>query len=240
MEDGMQGKSVGVGEAVSWIGCGWGIFTKNAGIWIVLGLITLVGIIVLSFIPFVGSLALSLIMPVISAGLLYGASQLEQGKTLEVGHLFEGFKQSDKTGSLIAIGGINLGASIVMMIIMFMMIGGSFMMGAALGGGSRGGAGAGIGFGLVMAVILVLLLQILVAMALFYAVPLIMFKGARVGEAIKASFGACVTNFIPLLVFALIFALIAIAASIPFFLGWIVLLPMSYGIYYCSYRSVFE
>lgn len=234
----MQGKSVSVGDAVSWIGCGWGLFTKNAGIWIVLGLILFVGIIVLSFIPFVGGLALSLIMPVIAAGMLYGASQLDQGKTLEIEHLFEGFRQSDKTGSLVAIGGINLGASIIMMIIMFVMIGGSLMMGAAMGG-SRAGAGAGIGFGVVLAILLLIVLNILVAMALFYAVPLIMFQGAKVGDAIKASFNACVTNFIPLLVFFLIYVLIAIAATIPVGLGWIVLLPMSYGIYYCSYRSIF-
>ncbi len=235
----MQGKSISVGDAVSWIGCGWGNFTKNPGVWIVLGLILIVGSIILAFIPFVGGLALSLIMPVIAAGMLYGASQLEEGKTLDVGHLFEGFKQSDKTGSLVAIGGINLGASILMMIIMFVMIGGSLMMGAAMGG-SRGGAGAGIGFGVVLAILLLVVLNILLAMALFYAVPLIMFKGAKVGDAIKASFNACVTNFIPLVVLFLIYVLIAILASIPIFLGWIVLLPMSYGIYYCSYRSIFE
>lgn len=234
----MQGKNISVGDAVSWIGCGWGNFTKNPGIWIVLGLILLVGSIILAFIPFVGSLALSLIMPVFAAGMLYGASQLEEGKTLEVGHLFEGFKQSDKTGSLVAIGGINLGATILMMIIMFVMIGGSLMMGAAMGG-SRGGAGAGLGIGFFLAILVLIALNILVAMALFYAVPLIMFKGAKVGDAIKASFNACVTNFIPLVVFFLIYVLIAIVASLPLFLGWIVLAPMTYGMYYCSYRSIF-
>jgi len=232
----MQGKSISVGDAVSWIGCGWGVFVKNPGVWIVLALILIVGIIVVSIIPLIGPLALALLMPVLTGGLLYGASQLDTGKTLEVGHLFEGFKQSDKMGSLIAIGGINLGASIVMMIILFVMVGGSVMMGAALGG-SRGGTGMGAGF--MLALLIILALQILVAMALFYAVPLVMLQGAKVGDAIKASFNACITNFIPLLVFGIVYFVLAVVASLPLGLGWIILLPMTYGMYYCSYRSIF-
>ncbi|MEK6551239.1 MAG: hypothetical protein AABZ50_06360 [Pseudomonadota bacterium] len=50
----MQGKNISVGDAVSWIGCGWGNFTKNPGIWIVLGLILLVGSIIAGVYPLRG------------------------------------------------------------------------------------------------------------------------------------------------------------------------------------------
>jgi uncharacterized membrane protein len=236
----MQGKSVGVGEAVSWIGCGWGIFTKSPGIWIVMALILGLGGFILLIIPLINllvMLALMVLWPVLLGGLLYAASQADEGKPVEIGHLFEGFRQSDKMGSLILLALIVMGVSIVMSIIIFLLMGGSAMMSLMMG--QSRGAAAGMGAGFIVGMLLNLFMSILIMMATWFAVPLIMLRGSKVMEAVKDSFNASVTNLIPLIVLYLIWIVMAIVATIPFGLGWLVLFPVTWGMQYCSYRRVF-
>jgi len=55
----------------------------------------------------------------------------------------------------------------------------------------------------------------------------------------KASFEACLANLGPLLVYGLVYIGLAIIASIPLGLGWLVLGPMMAGSCYASWRRVF-
>ena len=55
----------------------------------------------------------------------------------------------------------------------------------------------------------------------------------------KASFGASMRNFGAIIVALLIFLVLAVLASIPFGLGWLVLGPVAIGTYYASWREVF-
>ena len=57
--------------------------------------------------------------------------------------------------------------------------------------------------------------------------------------ALKASFDASWKNLGALAVFGLIFIGLAIVATIPFGLGWLVLLPVMFGGLYASWREVF-
>ena len=59
-------------------------------------------------------------------------------------------------------------------------------------------------------------------------------------DAMKLSFTACLKNFMPYLVYGLVGFLIALAASIPFFLGWFVAMPIFFGSTYASYREIFH
>jgi uncharacterized membrane protein len=105
---------------------------------------------------------------------------------------------------------------------------------------SQGGAmPAAYGIGTLIGVLIVLVIQLAVAAAVVYAIPLVMFKAAPVGEAMSASINACLVNFLPLLVFGVVYLVVAIAASLPFFLGWLVLIPASAGMLYVSYRDIF-
>jgi len=234
----MQAKKVDVGQGVSWISCGFRIFMKNPGVWVVLAIILLGIAVVLSFIPIVGPLALSLISPVLGGGLLYAARESDQGRDMDIAQMFQGFREKGKLTPLLSLGGIALLAGIVSAVIAGVVVGGAMM--TVMGPQGQFNPNAGMPISVLLAALLMLAIQLLVAMALFYATPLVMLKDTRPGEAIRASFNGCLSNILPLFVFGLIYFLLAILASLPFFLGWLVLLPASVGMVYCSYRDLFE
>jgi uncharacterized membrane protein len=75
-------------------------------------------------------------------------------------------------------------------------------------------------------------------MLFFFAIPLVMFQKMSAIEAIKTSFMACTKNFPAFIIFMLIYVLLAIIASIPFGLGFLVLLPVMVGALYIAYKHI--
>jgi uncharacterized membrane protein len=59
-------------------------------------------------------------------------------------------------------------------------------------------------------------------------------------EAVKTSFQAAMTNIVPFLLFLIIYVVLMFIASIPFFLGFIVLIPIVFCAMYCAYQGVFK
>jgi uncharacterized membrane protein len=234
----IQVKQADVGQGVAWIGSGFRNFMKNPGMWIVLGLVLLICYIGISLIPFLGSLLVSLVSPVLTAGMLYAAKQAEDGQPVEFSHLFRGFQESRALNGLLALGAVMVAGTIASMIVMFMLVGSAFMASMQAGGPEELSLLA-LGTGGLIGLLLVLSIQLLVAATLVYAIPLVMFKGAAVGEAMSASINACIENWLSLLVFGAIFLIVAIVAALPFGLGLIVLLPASFGMLYASYRDIF-
>ena len=234
----MQAQVVTVADGIGWFSCGWRIFMRNPGLWIVLGLIFLAIVVVLSLIPFLGGLALALVGPLLTAGLLHAAREADAGRALDALHVFQGFKEKDKVTPLLSLGGISVGAAVVSGIIAFALIGGSLMV-VSHGDGWPAHAPA-IGLGAMLGGLLILTIQLAVAMALLYAVPLVMFRATELGAALRSSFRACLRNWLPLTVFGILYLVLAVLASLPFMLGWIILLPVSAGMLYCSYRDLYE
>ncbi len=233
----MQARTVTVAEAIGWFGCGWRIFLRNPGLWVVMGLIFLVIAVALSLVPVLGSLAFALLTPVLIGGLLYGAHEAQAGRDLDIAHLFQGLKDKQKVTPLMSLGGVSVAAAALAMLILFLLVGGAMMTVMGEGGSPRHAAGAG-GAALV-ALLLVLTLQLVVAMALLYAVPLVMFRAVAVGAAMRSSFNACLRNWLALTVFGIFYLVVAILASLPLGLGWLVLLPVTAGMLYCSYRDLY-
>ena len=77
----VESRSVDAGRATNWWREAWALFTKNAGMWIVLGLILLVIFIVLSVIPFLGGLVASLLMPVFVGSWMTAAGRCEGARS---------------------------------------------------------------------------------------------------------------------------------------------------------------
>ena len=97
-------------------------------------------------------------------------------------------------------------------------------------------AALGAGF---FALVVGLLLGALVAMAFWFAPALVVFRNLAPVDAAKASFAANLKNLFAFLVFGVIYLVAAIVASIPFGLGWIVLIPVSLLAVYVSSKDVF-
>lgn len=232
----IQPQRVDAGRGATWIGDGFRTFAANPGLWIVIALIVIVIFIVCAFVPFIGFLAASLLGPVLGAGMLIAAREADAKRPVEIGHLFQGFKDSRALNSLLVLGGVLIAGAIATLLVSFLLLGSVFM--AAMNA-SQGAVPPAFGVSSLIGVLIVFAIQLAVAAAVVYAVPLVTFKGAAVGEAMSASINACLVDFLPLLVFGVIYLVLAIVASVPFGLGWIVLLPASAGMLYASYRDVF-
>ncbi len=234
---------VDAGRGWGWIVEGWQLFAKAPGIWIVIMLIYLGISVVLSLIPFVGGLAYTLLMPVLVGGMLYGAAALARGETLEIAHLFRGFQDQERMGPLVLLGLISVAGYVLMALVVMVFMGGGLIMGATLDSTgtvvppeAMGGLLAGAGL---IALLIVLTIGFLVGMALFYGVPLVMLGGQSAWPAAQDSVAASWINVLPLLVFGLIYLVLAVVAIIPFGLGLLILGPVTVGAVYASYQDVF-
>ena len=100
------GRSVPSGNGWQWIVDGFQLFQRSPGIWIVNSIVFAAIAIGLSRLGGVGNLAMSLLTPVFTGGLMLGCDALMQGEPLEIAHLFAGFRR--KAGALVMIGVLTL------------------------------------------------------------------------------------------------------------------------------------
>ena len=176
-----------------------------------------------------------MLTPVFVAGVYFGCREQDEGRSLAVSHLFAGFRE--RFGTLLSIGFINLGITIVVMLIAGIVTGAG--MWTLLGSGTNPEAAAGMGLTLLLAVLVMFALLLPLFMALWFAPALALFHQQGPAEAMKGSFVACLRNILPSLVYGAIGFMLAIVASIPFGLGWLVLGPVIAGSLYASYRDIF-
>ena len=71
------------------------------------------------------------------------------------------------------------------------------------------------------------------------APALAVFNDLGAVEAMKKSFFACLKNFWPFVIYGLLLIPVAIAATIPLLLGWLVATPVMMAGMYVSYREIF-
>lgn len=237
-QSGPMHRTVDAGRGTAWWRESWALFMKNPVIWLVYGIIFCIGLAVLGLIPVLGGLVSALISQVVVGGWMMAARKLESGGTLEVADLFSGFK--DKMNPLIVLGVFALIATLAIVLVMA-LIGGGAVLGMMAGGAAGSGRGMLASFGVGMFALLVgLLLFLVFAMAFWYAPALIVFRNMQPMEAVKASWNGTLANIVPVIVYDVIWFFAAIVASIPFGLGFFVLLPLTMLGMYCSYKDIFE
>lgn len=230
------GHTVAAGNGWNWITDAWDLFKGQKGTWIGLFVILAIIIIVMNVLPGIGPILLVLFSPVLYGGVMLGCDALRSGDPLEIGHLFAGFRNN--TGRLIGVGA----AALLMfagVFVVVMLIFGADMARMMIGGKPTPEQmhAAAASFMLVPLVILALSLPIY--MAVWFASPLIMLNDLSVGDAMKASFAGCLKNIVPSLVFGIAFFLLAIVATIPIGLGWLVLGPVLLASIYTGYRDIY-
>lgn len=231
------GQGVAAGNGWSWIADAWSLTGQQRGTWIGLFIVFAAIVIVLAMIPFLGSLLLALITPVFFGGIMLGCDAQRRGQTVQVGHLFAGFKAH--TGKLITVGVIALVAFLLIFVVILAIFG--FGMMSMMMGGTEptpeqiesGLAGA------MIAMLVMTGLSIPVYMAVWFSTPLIALNGMEVGAALTTSFFACLKNILPFLVWGVLMFILAIVASIPIFLGWLLLGPVLLASVYTGYRDIF-
>lgn len=234
---GLEPRMVDAGRGLAWWSEAWPLFTRAAGMWVVLAVLLIVIFFVIGLIPLLGGLALSLAAPVFAGGLIMAARKVDAGGAPEIGDLFAGFR--DKLGPLLTLGALLLVASLLIAGV-GMVLGLGAFMGVFAGGVSQssGSIFAGLGTG-ALALLVMLALGLVVAMAFWFAPALVVLRNVEPIPALKASLDASMKNIGPMLLYGVLYIVAAIVASIPFGLGWIVLLPLLLLTAYTSYRDVF-
>lgn len=230
-------RTVDAGRGVTWWTEAWGLFSKHIGMWLVMSLVMLAIFLVLNVIPILGSLAASLIAPAFVGSWMLAARKVDGGGTPDLNDLFTGFK--DTLGPLLVVGALVLAISIVVGVIAGAL--GFGAVGAMVASGTRGSAGgmmAALGTGM-LAGLFVLAMAFIAGVALWFAPALIVFRGMPPVDALKSSLSASLKNVGPFLVFGLLYLVAALLASIPFGLGWVVLVPLTLLAMYVSYRDVY-
>ncbi len=232
-------KGVSVGRGLGWYGEGFELFKLNPWIWILNIILFFIIMSVMSALPLVSILS-TLLYPVFVAGLILGCRDLDQGKELNVSHVFAGFQH--RTGALIRLGAINMVLSILLVVIIFAVMGFMFSMGGfeleTLGSEQMSDEQ-----GMTMAlVVLVGMLFMIPLIMLFWFAPTLVVLNDEVGiiEAMKLSFMGCLKNILPFLIYGLVGLILMVLATIPLLLGWLILAPVFLGTVYVGYKDIFQ
>lgn len=235
-------QTVAAERGVAWLTEGWTLFMRRPGLLVGMTLILLLIVAALNLVPLLGGLAALIMLVVLAAGLFTTFERLHHSQETGFDALFSGLRQ--RTQPLLILGLILLGAEIIIALLVSLVVSGTVIGGVLMGGMMSHGEMSpammlGVIQGGLMALALVLLLSLPLLMAYSFAVPLVCLGGHGPVAALKASFFAVVANWAPFLVYGLIYIVLALLASIPLMLGWLLLLPLTLASGYVAYREIF-
>lgn len=229
------GRGVAAGRGTSWIGEAWGLFRRSPGLWIGITVVAMVIFLVAGFIPLLGPIATTIFGPVFAGGIMLGCRALDEGGELEFSHLFAGFR--DKFGTLVAIGALYLAGTVAVMVIVGIIFGAGIFAMVGMGGEQADPAALVATMGIGILVMLALMLPLV--MAIWFAAPLAVLSDQNAFDAVKGSFTGCLKNVVSFLVYGVVMLVLSIVASIPLFLGWLVLGPVLAASVYTAYRDIY-
>jgi len=233
-------------EGLNWIGRSFSLYGKSASIWIVM-LVLYFGInLIFAMIPMMDLLP-TLVAPLFTVGFYIGCKALEDGKMLQIDHLFEGFKKN--AGLLFRLGIFYFGFNLIIFSITSVYLANSVpesvvtMMTEA-----KTTQEMELVFrqhpdllsSVLNSAMLALLLSIPLVMASWYAPALVYFNNIPPFKAMLLSIKACNRNLSAYLVFGLLMFPLLILAILPFGLGLLVMLPVTIISQYVSYRATFS
>lgn len=238
-----------------WILGGFAIFRRNP---IVLGMLVLTywfTVIFLNVLPYVGSLAASLVIPGLSVGLMQAARLVERGQAIGVQTLFGSMKENGRT--LIALGALYLSCTLGVLGLSTLLDGGDmfrFML-----ANSRAERAALEEADFILPALFVMLVMTPVMMAYWFAPVLAAWHRLTLGRALFFSFVACWMNWRPFLTYGL--GLLIVVGIVPGVLLGILLLlfpgaanfitavvtmplvlviaPTIFASFYACYRDIF-
>lgn len=227
---GPQKRSVGSG--MEWISQGFKIFTQSPGAWILTMIVGFIVMIVISLIPIIGSLFTMLTTYVWIAGLVLGCKAVDDGEQMDIKYLFAGF--SSHAWKLI---GLSLIMTVISVVFMVSAMG-TLYLDAIFGGATELPADTDP-IALAIRFLIVMALLIPLMMAVWFAPALIVLQEMSILQAMKASFYGCLKNVLPFLIYGIVLMILILVAAIPLFLGMLVVVPMTYGSIYSSYKDIY-
>ena len=238
-------RRLNAGQGAAWWSEGWQVFMAAPGTWIGLVVVLMLLMAALTIVPLLGTLAQSVLMPVFAGGIALGCHSLAKGRPFTIAALFDGFS-GGRFMPLFIVGLIYLAAMVVLWVVVVVVLlgvaGGAGLFSALSSDPSQMGMALLGSLGLSALAIgpFALIAAAAIGMGYWYAPALVVLNGEEPIAAIQKSFRACWINLGATAVYGLIFMGLAIVASIPFLLGWLVLGPVIAGSWYASWRETFD
>lgn len=223
------------GAGAAWLRQGWDLFAAAPGVWLVLVLIWGFVAVVLLLVPLLGPLVQNLMFPLFAAGVMLGCHGVARGEPFTLACLFAGFSRN--TGQLLLVGTLYLVGVIAVSIAVFVPLGIGTAFGPLLGGAPA--AQEEFMRNMLLAMLIFMAATLPLVMAVWFAPALVAINGLNAFDAMKASFMGCLKNTVPFLVYGLFGLGLAVAATLPIFLGWLVLGPVLLASCYASYRDIY-
>ena len=259
-------ETVPAGRGLDWLVDGYTIFSKSWPAWFGVTMFLVILIFLSIIVPVLGSLVLQLIFPVFIGGLMLGCRAADAGEGFAFIHIFSGFREN--FGSLLVIGVVHLtGIAGILVIcgVMFMAtIGGLESMqeifaslqdaavqildAAATNDFNRITEDLTRVMELLAPLLQIILLVELIGLALYipllvlvwFAPALIVLENMSAITAMRDSFIGCLKNILPYLIYGVVGLIFSIIASIPLFLGWLILTPMIIASIYLAYKDIYK
>ena len=212
----VEPRVVSAERGFGWWGDGIRIFLKSPGRWMAIIIVYAIAAVLVSLVPFVGTVGQSLLTPVFVGGMMIGCRALDRGEPLRISHLFEGF-QGAYFVQLLIIGAVNVALAIAIALLSGAGILGSFGLPElstmtdpmdALNAPLRAITLTGV-----LVLVLVLVVAAIVAMLNWFAPALVALRGVSALEAMKLSFVACLRNWLPFLLYGLVVIVAGVIAS---------------------------
>lgn len=232
---------------VSWLTAGWKMFAALPGHWLLMGLtwfasLALV-VMLLSPIPVIGPVPGPVLLVLLTAGMLSAARRQAERGEIELGLIFDGFRQH--LGNLALVGVFFSLPLVFWSLLVAIAISASLLAGAI--GGIAGGWLAGLVAtlhtllsGLLTASVLYLLAWGVMVLSLWFAPALIMYGNCAPFDAMRLSLRASVRNFVCTLCLGLAIYLGWLLALLTAGIGILVLVPVIVGSLRAAYLDVFE
>lgn len=229
--------SLSIGSGMAWISEAWQVFKARPLLWIGLTLLyfaVIFGLSALTIIPIVGfafNVVVGFVSLMLMAGMSYVAYQIEVGEHPSVGDVFVAFQEklTDFLWLWLWQFLISLGLMLVVGVPAFFLF---FQDSQAMLGMMNGST-------IFIMSLLILLVVVILAMIAWFAPTLLLFHDITAGQAIKLSIKGCVKNILPFLWYSIILGLLVIGAMIPFGLGMLVVMPLTFITMYTAYRQIF-
>lgn len=210
------------------------MFLAHPGVWLGASILLLVIMMAISIVPLFGQVAAHLLVPLFGAGMIQICRTIADEGEPQIGELFAGFRHN--AGQLVMVGVFFAVGMFGIAMLAVLLISGGVLGGVITG--RVGGYGIALG-GMLLAGLLVVLLSVPVIMATWFAPALVYLHDMKALEAMKASFAAGLTNWLPMVIFGVFLVVAAFFAMLPLGLGLMLLLPVFSAAVYASYRDIF-